>query len=380
MKVEILDDAVFGALNPQAIEKYLEVQGWKIFKQVDGEVSLWDSHNTDGKKFRILLPLNQELQDFCQSMGRVVKILSDFENRSQLQILEDFSTLAIGDVVRLKSQDILNRVDGTLPLDYGVSLVQQAYDLASAAACAAIEPKPVFPPRRPNQALDYVKGTRLAQTERGSYIIKIVSPLPPKQFSLPMMEAPIPYERQVVITLMKSLNALSLVATQIQKRGSFYFPPFQEIVSEGVSANLCEAIVATENNRPYRPLEISVSWSYAFRPTEQIPETVAFSLGVMPYIAEAARIFREENPEEVNLIGYVTTLHREKTQAEGEITLACLVDNSQRKVKIGLNEQNYNTAIHAHEQGLEVSCQGRLERKGYSYTLKNVINFHILTW
>jgi hypothetical protein len=179
---------------------------------------------------------------------------------------------------------------------------------------------------------------------------------------------------------MKSLDALHSVATQIQRRGSFHFPPFQEIVSEGVSANLCEAVASSENNQPYRPLEVSVTWSYALDSIEAMPKKVSFSLGVMPYIAEAARMFREENPEEVNLTGYVTTLHREEKQGEGEITLACLVDNRQRKVKMELSQKNYNIAIQAHEQGLEIFCQGRLERKGYSYKLKGITDFHILKW
>ncbi len=378
MRVEILEEAVFGALNPQAIEKYLEAQNWKIFKRIEDEVSLWDNYNANGEKFRVLLPLNKSLQDFCQSMGRVVRILSVFENRSQLHILEDFSTLVIGDVVRLKSQDVLNSISGTLPIDDGVSLIQQSRDLVSAAACAAIEPKPVFPSRKPTQATDYVKKTRLAQTERGSYIIKLISPLPPKQLSLPEIKGPPPYERKVVNTLMKSLEALNSAATQVRKKGAFYFRPFQEIVSEGVSANLCEAIADPETT--YRPIEISVTWSYALKSKEITPDKVSFSVGSMPYIVEAAKRFREENPEEVNLTGYITTLHREETQGDGEITLACLIDSRQCKVKIELNEQNYNIAIRAHKKGAKIFCQGTLERKGNFYILKKITDFHVLEW
>jgi len=382
MFVEIKDDKVFGSLNPQAIEKYLQCQGWQLLRRIGDKASLWDSRSDEGNLCRILLPVDLKLQDFDFSMGKAVRGIARFEQRSQLQVLEDFETLAIGDVIRLRSEDPMVRAEGTLPLDQGINLVTQARDMAMAAACAVIEPTAILPSRRPAEAEHYIRETRLGQTERGSYIVKLVSPLPPEQFALeiPGMVPPVPYERRVVDQLVKSLNALHQTTVDAQKRGPFRLPPFQELIPEGVSANLCEAIATTEEKRPHRALEVSVTYSYALRPQHYAPKVIQFPLSLLPYIAKAGRGLRETNPEEAQLVGFVVTLHRVSLQGPGEITLTCLLEGKQLRVRIRLSEDNYTAAIRAHELGERVSCHGRLVREGRSRRLDRLQEFKVLPW
>jgi len=43
MKVEILDDRVFSALDPLRIEGYLRSLGWKEKQRSENEVAIWES-------------------------------------------------------------------------------------------------------------------------------------------------------------------------------------------------------------------------------------------------------------------------------------------------------------------------------------------------
>ena len=383
MKVEILDYQIFDTLDPTDVEKYLSGNNWQELRRISGEVSIWETSAQSGKRHRLWLPQDRELGDFAASMGRVIKAIALAENRSQLQVLEDLETVTIGDIIRVGSQDEFNRASGSLPLNDGILLIKQAQGMASASACSVVEKREVHPSRRPNRVIEYMKNIRLGQTERGSYLIKLISPISPpetKQIPLPTISTvdQVPFERQVVINLMKSLDALQMIAQETHRRGRFYFKPFQEIVSEGVSANLCESVASESERERYRSVEVSVTWSYVVdSPTERFKD-IRFPTYVMPYIAEAARQFREQNPEEITLRGYVTSLRRSEMGEPGTVTVVGIVDEHPHSVRTTLIGETYDTAIHAHENGLEVCVDGRLTRKGNLYILEDPMNFHIV--
>ncbi|MDM8562628.1 hypothetical protein QUF54_04665 [Candidatus Marithioploca araucensis] len=378
MKVNITDSATFEALNPSNIEKYLMSQQWREVKRINGEAALWVKSHGD-KYSRILLPLDSNLGDFALSMSHVVSTLAQVENRSQLEVLEDFDTLAIGDVIRIKGLDIFNRNTSTLPFFEGILLIQQAKDLILAGARAVIEKKALFAHRQPSEVSTYLKTIRLGQTERGSYVMKLISPLlPQEQLTIPNLpNDELPFERRAIQSLMQGLNTLQQVATITEKKGTFYFERFQEVVSEGVSANLCEAVIGgkSEDNIAYKPLAVNVSWSSVYPMTSSICDNVFFQVNIMPHIAKAATLFRERTPEEVKLAGYVIKLERGKHYGVGIITVSDRALDNKYKVKIELNESDYEMAVQAHQNWWEISCQGELIKEGNYYRLYNPINF-----
>lgn len=365
MKIDITDHATLNALNPSSIEKYLISRQWQELKRIEGEVSLWvKSHHKVKEQHRILLPLDSDLGDFALSMSRVVSTLAELENRSQLEVLEDFDTVAIGDILRIKGQNIFNRNASTLPLFEGIVLIQQAKELILAGARSAIEAKPLFAYRQPSEVSTYLKKIQLGQTERGSYIVKLISPLlPSEQLKIPNLpNGEAPFERRAMQSLMQGLGTLQQVATITEKKGTFYFERFQEVVSEGVSANLCEAVIGgkSEDSRAYKPLTVNVSWSSHYPITSHIPESVSFGVNIMPHIAKAATLFRETTPVEVKLEGYVIKLERSKPYGAGIVTVSGITDGRKYKVKLDLNEHEYETAVLAHQTWQEISCQGEL--------------------
>ena len=328
--------------------------------------------------------MNLQFGDYSESVQRLIKVVAEVEQRSQLSILEDIDTIVIGDVVRLRSFDELNRSSSTLPFDDGLILLNRGKDMLNAAARAVIEKREVYPSQRPAPVSDYLKKLRLGQTEQGSFIVKLISPISEfarRQLSLPEMGYHEPFERKVVVGLMNSLHQLNEVAVETFKRGRFYFDAFQELVDDGVSANLCEAITdATSETKKYRPLEVSVTWSYVLKevPVPDVSDSVVISPNGMAYIEQAGLMFREKNPENVTLEGYVIVLKREKFLDVGEITLVTIVDGRQRNVRVELERELYLQAIHAHENELKVSIEGQLVKKGRLTFLQKAQNLEII--
>ena len=384
--MDVLDNEIFAALSPTKIERYLANTGWRESRRTPGEVSIWEKESSGDNKVRVWVPLNQEFGDYNESVSRLVKAVSAAENRSQLYLLEDLDTVAVGDVVRVKTRDRYNKASSSILMDVGFTLFTQAERMTSAAACAVFEKRAVFPVRRPTRVIEYMRDLRIGQTERSSYVIKLISPInisPIKDeadehslfemASLPLREDP--FERRVIISLMESLDALYRISNEAKRRGLFYIEGYQEGISAGISANLCEAISLAPNGGLYNPIEISVNWSYAIKPPSNGFLTYTFEPEVMPYIVEAAYQLRLRNPEEVTLKGFITTLRRKKI---GDPNIVTLYDGS-KNVRITLSEADYNEAIHAHENDAPVSVNGVLKKEGNFYTLENPENFHIVS-
>ena len=160
--------------------------------------------------------------------------------RSQIQIFQDLLVTG-ADVIRLRLADA-ELADASVPLDEGATFIQKAKDMVLAAACAAVNPRIYYPSRKPAQAMDYIRRARLGQTEPGSFIITIISPVPPSLAGPngQLFELAEPYERRVTQMLAGALNSVRQAAEDAATTGKV--DSFVRAVPSGVSANLCDAV------------------------------------------------------------------------------------------------------------------------------------------
>jgi len=326
------------------------------------------------------LPTRRDLGDYVLRMGEVLRTLSNAEGRSELEILRDIQTTT-ADLIRVRAVSGDVAVD-TLALDEAVTFVSRSRDMMLAAACAALAKRPVYAKRKPQQAMDYLSHVRMGQTERGSYVLTILSPvvpeLQPAEGIQSHVELEEPYERQVTRTLIESLNALNEAAREAVVLGNMM--PFQKAISWGVSANLCDAVVGLSAASAGEGLEIRASWSRTRPLDAKSPIRVFLSSDTIPIIEEAARQFRETAPsEDVDVQGVVTRLERDPTAKEGEVTITGNVEEQIRRVTLRLDEYVYGQAVRAHEERLMVQCTGDLVKEGRGYRLHNPRHFVVLT-
>jgi hypothetical protein len=363
------DKTILNTLRPSDLTAYLRAFDWQEVQRNE-KATVWIQRQ-DNEEFEILLPLQRDVRDFSIRMSEVLSTLSVFEQRSPTAVLNDLKTVTGADVIRVCVQN------DTLPLNDGVLLMQHAKNLLLAAACATVDYRAYFAPRKASEVTDYLQKIYLGQTEQGSYVVRLISPVNPQlryqtnnQLSMFALEPP--FERRVVQTLMQSLSALQKAA--LQASHSSDFTPFQDAVRQGVSANLCEAVYGMSARR--YGLDINVTWSYARPPDKQIPNRVLFSDETMHIIDEAGRLFRATSPQEsFELEGLVISLHREKENSRGVATIMGFIERRHRKVRVELDEKDYMLAIQAHKENIPVYCEGELVREGRSFILSHPRNF-----
>ncbi|MBF0463655.1 MAG: hypothetical protein HQK88_01270 [Nitrospirae bacterium] len=376
MKTSFYDKQTLLALKPLEIIAYLRSKGWQQSKINTGKWTTWVK---DGD-FEAILPLNREFGDFALRMADILKTLEAVEERSQLEIVNDLLTSS-ADIIRLHIKDAESD-DGTISIEAGAQIIKSSCDLIIAGACAAIEKREVFQTKKPTKAADYLKKVRMGQTERGSYVITVISRVPPVlslQESERLFEIDEPFERQVTTTLVKAVAAANNAASNAVSTGSF--EGFKSAVKEGVSANLCDAIygIASEGQTS-RDLEVNFSWSVS-RPVNDatIKSKITFLSDSMPVFKEAARLFRAitTTRDDFELRGQVVKLERAEGAPKGKVTIVGNVDEQPRNVIIDLEDNDYHKAVQAHDNQEIISCTGLLTREGRSYELHEPRNLRV---
>jgi hypothetical protein len=369
MSAGLLGVDALRALKPLEVASYLRVNGWRQETDLNGKGSVWLLPAENGREEAdITLPLQRDLGDFALRMGDVLRTLRQVERRSEPEILQDLMTTS-SDLVRVRAPS-REAESGSLPLEQAVAFVEHSRDLVLAAACAAITKRAYFATRKPTKAMEYLSRVRMGQTERGSYVLTILSPVAPAlapEGELPLdLEPSEPYERQVTRTLAEGLAAMEQAARDAAASGGM--GGFEQAVGRGVSANLCDAVAGLSAVSPGEGLDIRIAWSRTRPVTNSVPSRVFLGSDSMPLIQEAARLFKDTAPvEDVELQGFVTRLARGPTETRGEVTLEGLLDGQLRRAIVELGEGIYAQAVQAHEQRQRVACAGDLvkERGGF---------------
>lgn len=363
MKVHIRDREALLAVSPAALSAYARAAGWKK-TEAFGDHS--DVYQATGLP-EIILPRTQSLGDYANVVSRLIDIFAAVAEMDELALYRDLVT-ADRDVIRVRATE--GDRAGTVSVNDGVNLMDGARDLLLAAACSLKDPRPIYRPGANKEASDYLDRVRLGQTEQGSFVVALLSPVvpPPMQGSLSAgwSSDDDPIERKVTKRLVGALRTTH-EATESATRGDMGF--FLDSVGNGVSANLCEALVKLVG--PFPTLDIGVVWAQT-RPTHTERDTVQFTEGDAPILREAARLLRAREPEpNVRLVGFVQRMKRDESEADGTIALRAHIDGQNQSVTAVLQHSDYGRAVQAHQAREPIIMEGDLERVGQRWKLLN---------
>ncbi len=382
MNVTIRDRTVYETLNPANVAAYLASAGWDLSKSRPGHSSLW--HTTfEGDSVELLLPLNPQFKDYVERMAETIPLIAAIEKRSQLEVLSDIQT-ANADVVRIRYR-YASANDGSIPLDRGEAIVENTRELLMAGACAALSKRPYYASLKPQQARDYVQKLRLGQTERGSYVLTVLSPVPPElkpsKPTIPGLEEP-PYERLALTQLSKALSSLRDAADEAMT--SLRMDAFDRAIQDGVSANLCSALVGIGGTAPQTGDKLSIAFTWArSRPADSnIAREIVFPGDRFTYIAQAARLYKgSDTSDDTEIRGVIMALKTEHSEGPpvGPVTIRDFTASRPRKVLVHLDELSHKAAVQAYEKRYEVSCRGVITRSGNNLTIQQPRDFMVLT-
>jgi hypothetical protein len=362
MRAHILDKPALQAISPAALRAYIVYEGWRKLESFGQFSEIYVKPAEESVE--LVVPFNNDIRDYASAVSEIIRTLADLESRNELAVYADLSR-ADRDVIRIGAVGTNN---GSIEIDLGRDIVQNARDMLASAACAADDPRRVYRLGSVQRAEEYMRRVLLGQTEHGSFVISLLAPIPPSlspttQMALwPEIEQE-PYERQVTRTLSQALAAAhrAIIASN---RGQG-LAAFVDAVLMGVSANLCEAVAAIIDQA--HQAEISVTWART-RPTPRPRNKIVFERSDAEVLKEAARQFLLREPRhDERIMGYVTHLRREAEEFDGHITIKALIDGKARSLSADLSPADYETVIQAHREKVPVTLVGDLEREGHRW-------------
>lgn len=230
------------------------------------------------------------------------------------------------------------------------------------------------------QSVHSMRKARLGQTEHGSYVLTLLSPVAPQLnvHSESDLFPDEPFERTVVQTLARSVGLTMAAAEKSATSTEPNFEPFQQAVSGGVSANLCEGIAGFFNTADPTAIELSVAWALNRPSPNETPSRIRISSDLIPTIQEAARLFRVyDKLDGYELKGPVIKLERSEGDPFGWVTIHAPVEDATRKVTIMLADPDYQLAVRAHAEHRYVHVVGSVVREGRTYRLEKPTGFEL---
>ncbi len=363
MIAELRDKERMLAVSPRVLSAYASSAGW-----VKTETFGANSDVYSGERLpEIIVPRTPNLGDYADIVARLISIFADVAEIDEIALYNDL-LVSDRDVIRARADDSDN--DGSIDISDGADLITGARDMLLAAACSLDDPRPLYRIGANRDANEMISRVKLGQTERGSYVVTLLTPVipPNRQESLmpDLVTDEDPPERRLTRQLAKALTAVREAA---ERATVGYTEAFEERVPDGTSANLCEAVV--QMAEPFPSLDVSMTWART-RPMGTPRDIIRFSRDDVPILREAARSFRaRESQMDVQLHGYVRGLRRDDSETDGTVTLRAAIDGNVQSVTAVLGPEDYNLAIEAHQRKVQVIAEGDLDRSGQRWHLVN---------
>ena len=359
MRVSIHDRGALLAVSPAALSAYARTAGWSRQEpyRLHSDVYVGEARP------EIIVPRTERLGDYASVVATLIDTFARVAGQDELTVYRSL-LIADRDVVRVRAAE---SDDGSVTLNAGVDLIGGARDMLLSVACSLREPRPVYRAGANREAVDLLNRVRLGQTGQGSFVVTLLTPVVPPPMPALFVEPDdpnAPIERRMTKRLVEALTAARQAA---ERTASGDGGAFGEAVANGVSANLCEALVRLIE--PFPMLDVGVSWART-RPVTTPETVVRFGRADAALLREAERSLRDRAPRpNVRLYGFVRRLKRGEAGDDGTIGLLAKIDGQRQSVAAVLERADYERAVQAHRDRTPVVLSGDLDRIGQRWRL-----------
>ena len=216
----------------RGVHAYLSANGWiraDSPRRETADIYVWPEDEREAA----FVPASEEYADYGTRIYQIAEQLGRVEGREMFSVLTDLS-LAESDLVRVRLPNA--HEDNTVKLTDGAEVLDEAKGLLLAAACSADRPQRMYRAGRNKKAADYLSKVRLGQTEPGSFVINLLSPVSPRLAGQATLFPEEPFERKVTRRLVSGLRASRKAMDEVN-RGAADIGEFENRLCEGISAN-----------------------------------------------------------------------------------------------------------------------------------------------
>lgn len=340
--------------------RYVLSRGWQDSpsRRSDLGIFRWQGHEA-------VLPMDPQLGDYATAMLQFARKVAAAESRGAEMVLRD---LLAPDVDRHRPARIG-------PSDASIEVAAWMLDglgrALRAAACSTLQPSPFHPRMSRSEADAFVGASRFTNTEVGSFVVVIETPLE-------VEAAPPQFGRAVSVTLMRSLEHVARCLRRAQASRIVNPEPGEP----RVSANLCESILRMAPPSELADLRFDISWSSLLDVPTDAPARVSIDRSMYEALEQVAGELRPSQPSvHREHLGFVKELKGSMGPTgapEGEVVFTIVVeDGAEVRAKAVLDSAQYQVAWKAHGGAVPVEIEGELHRVRRGYELRAVTSLKL---
>ena len=374
MDVMITDAGELRRITPVLLSTYLSVQGWVRQENWKDRIVVW-SMETESGSLELLAPLREQSDAYAVRIAETVAVLAQIEERSQLEVYYDLIG-AGADVIRLRP--MLGQTQNNWSLIDSADLIVRAKDLLQAAARVAENPgRAVHHGRLSAAVQDYLRGVRPLPGYEWGQELTVHSPVPMDYGTQTDLGDPFqqPFPRQVTYALNQSLTKVAKTAEAII--GGEDIASFEAVATQGVSANLCEAVAALAHQ--VNGVEVSLAWA-PVRPSDVSGGRFSFAASAADVLGQGADLLRQKHPFlDVLITGEIVRLDRQSQEDfDGQAIVLAEVDGRTVALEVQFDTSDRDEVLRAFSDNLQVRTYGNIYRGGRRYQLRDPSDFVVL--
>ena len=282
MRVGIRDRDALLAVSPSALSAYARTAGWSRQEpyRVHSDVYVGEDRP------EIIVPRTDHLGDYASVVATLIETFASISGRDELAVYRSLVT-SDRDVVCVRAGE---SDDGGVTLNAGADLVVGVREMLLWTACSLRHPRAVYREGGSQEAVALLSRLRLGQTDRGGFAVTVLTPVVPVPRPGLRPDADgwnAPIERRMTRRVVEAVTAVRHLADRTAAGDA---GALGETVADGVSANLCEALVGLIE--PFPALDVGVSWART-RPLAEPATVVRFGRTDAAPLRKAARSLRD---------------------------------------------------------------------------------------
>jgi hypothetical protein len=350
--------------NAEQLHSYLRFTGWRQLPPGPAG-SFWVRDSA-----RIGVPHENDEFMIKGSIERIAK-----SERRTLKEVYDSVRFLLFDVVHLRAANDRLIAD-TIPLEAASKILSSSKRMLQATATTARAERAHIGTNFSRRGNEVVRHTLMGHTERGSFVIPVLVPLPepsPLDFHEDTLleevgdgesyhrSAPEPFERRVVRTFAQSMQAVNEIVVEPAKIPSV--DQIYELVYRGVSREFCTSLSGILKEPSVAEFGATIDWAPVVTPPRTFsPVTIdATAADLVQNVADKLRQTRMD-PSQVFTGTIVQLRHESQIDPFGEIAVSTVRRGRQSEVIVRLPIDQYQEAWQWHYDGRAVLVEGVVRR------------------
>lgn len=340
-------------ISPTDLRAYAKVRKWVTVSEAVRD-RLFVLNSPNGKYRQIIVPMDTDRPDYDDAVRIAIEKLAECEGLP-FRAVESSLMEAGSDTLRFGVSTLRLMEDG-LPLSYAIRAIEGSEKALRAAACSEVQRQPFHPKMKRTEAQKLVQAAQMRHTESGSFVLKIACPIDAITPDDGLLFPRPPFVRRAMLGMSEAVHGL-IGALEADTLDKFVDEAKKEGTSP-LSANLCEGLLAFQDEDMRANLDFSIAWSVRFEAPSGIHQKKArIQWDYFARIEQVRTALRpEQAPREQTFIGIVDELKGDlgpDEQREGDVILDLLDLESGESVKAraNLGVVDHRCAHQAYGQG-----------------------------